>query len=59
MLSKALLVIGILGDIWLITGLAISVRYRSLGLNLPRLILCVAVVFFAFLASIIAHSIGW
>ncbi len=59
MLSKALLAIGILGTIWLMIGLGVSVRYRSFGLNLPKLVLWIAIVLIACLASIAAHSNGW
>ena len=62
MLSKALLVIGALGIIWLATGLVIVVRsrtLRTLRVNLPKLALCVAIILLAFLASIAANSNGW
>ena len=59
MLSKALLVIGILGAIWFITGLVISVRHRTLDVNLPKLVLCVAIVLFVFLASFAANFNSW
>lgn len=59
MFSKAFLVIGILGIIWLATGLVIAARSRTLNVNLPRLVLCVAIVLLVFFASIAANLNGW
>ncbi|MFY9462239.1 MAG: hypothetical protein WAP51_03510 [Candidatus Sungiibacteriota bacterium] len=59
MLSKALLAIGILGIIWIVTGCAISMRHRTVSVNLPKLVLCAVIILLAFLASIAANSNGW
>ena len=63
MLSKAFFVISMLGVIWLAAGLVIigcsSMRYRTLTVNLPKLILGVAVVLLTLLTAIAASYNGW
>ena len=59
MLSQTLLGVGILGVIWLATGLVVSVRYRTVGVNLHKLALCAVIILVTFVASVTACYNGW